>query len=101
MKKDKSLIPQGCYCYTRLENGKLKLCPYWSIRKDRPEQENGYCSYLQKGDWDINLEAEMKDVKTGKIVKKKGEDAPFPIGLLWDMCKECGINEDFEDEIRT
>lgn len=37
-----------------------------------PEQENGYCSYLQKGDWDLSL------------------------GLLWDQVKECGINEEPE-----
>jgi len=87
MKKDKSLIPQGFYCYTRLKNGKLKLCPYWSKIKNRRKQENGYCSYLGKGDWEINQEEEWINVDTGEIVKGN-------LSLLWDMVKECGINED-------
>lgn len=62
-------IPKGCYCYD--ENG---LCPHWEKRHDKPEQENGYCHYLQKGDWD------------------------FTFGLLWDQCKECGVNLDEENE---
>lgn len=61
-KKDKNLIPYGYYCYD--ENGR---CPYWCIDDNRPEQENGYCSYLDIGDWEMEF------------------------GLLWDQCKECGI----------
>lgn len=93
MNKDISQIPKGQYCYSRLKNGKLQICPYWSQRLEKPYQQNGYCSFLKKGDWDINLEAEMADVKTGKVVKQRGTQPDFPIGLLWDMCKECGIKE--------
>lgn len=66
-KKDKptNKIPKGVYCYD--ENG---ICPYWKKCADRPEQENGYCEYLEQGDWEMTF------------------------GLLWDQCKECGINED-------
>lgn len=53
-------IPRGVYC-----DG----CPYWRIDPARPEQENGYCLYLQKGDWDFKY-----------------------VGLLWDCCKECDVN---------
>jgi len=60
-------IPKGPYCYN--ENG---ICPYWSLVKDRPSQENGYCKYLKKGDWELET------------------------GLLWDQCKECG--ENFDDD---
>lgn len=56
-------IPHGYYCYD--EKG---VCPYWSKRADLPEQENGFCSYLNKSD-----------------VQLLG-------GLLWDQVKECGIN---------
>jgi len=93
MEKDTSKIPTGSYCYTRLKDGTIKACPYWSLRMDKLKQENGYCAYLEKGDWDINLDAELTDVKTGKRIKKQGENALFPISLLWDMCKECGIKE--------
>jgi len=64
-KLDTSVIPRGYYCYD--ENG---LCPYWSIRKNKPEQQNGYCKYLRLGDWQ----------------NKRG------IGILWDQCKECDVN---------
>lgn len=82
---DESVIPQGCYCYTPLgvepgENGapprlKIKLCPYWARHPEQREQEDGYCAKLKSGDWE--------------------EEGTF---LLWDQCKECGINDDdFED----
>lgn len=61
----KRVIPNGCYCYDN--NG---TCPFWDKIKDRPHQESGYCHWLQVGDFDIN----------GTM-------------LLWDQCKECGLNE--------
>jgi hypothetical protein len=64
----KKRIPQGLYCYD--ENGR---CPWWSVNLRYPKQNNGYCSYLEKGDWMDNF------------------------GLLWDQVKECGVNEDWED----
>lgn len=67
--KDLSLIPKGIYCYD--ENG---ICPYWPKRKDKPNMENGYCSFLGWGDWE-----------------QEG------LTLLWDQVKECRINEDLED----
>lgn len=73
--KDTSLIPPGMYCYTFVDTFpggiKIKECPYWSRNKDKDYQESGYCSYLEKGDWD--------------------EDGPF---LLWDQCKLCDINKE-------
>jgi hypothetical protein len=61
------LIPEGMYCYD--ENGR---CPFWWKDIDKPEQENGYCLYMKKGDLDLGG------------------------GLLWDQCKECGVNEAWE-----
>jgi len=46
-------------------------CPYWSRSEDHPEQDNGYCAYIEEGDWE-------------------GERT----GLLWDQVKECGENQD-------
>jgi len=71
--KDTSFIPHGIYCYTWLRSGGTEVCPYWSKHDDKPHQMNGYCSYLERGDWG-------------------GQS----LSLLWDQCKECGINEDLE-----
>jgi len=64
-KKSTNKIPKGLYCYD--ENG---VCPYWSLSKNGGYQNNGYCSYLKYGDYE--------------------PDGCF--SLLWDQCKECGIN---------
>lgn len=62
----KSLIPDDThYCYARNE-----LCPFWDRIESFPKQSNGFCHFM-----------------------KSGDDAQG--GLLWDMCKECGIKEDF------
>lgn len=77
--KDTSKIPRGMYCYTRLKPSpesnhltklNIEVCPYWSRDRNRPEQENGYCSFLEVGDWEDN-----------------------GVSLLWDMVKECDINK--------
>jgi hypothetical protein len=80
------LIPKGLYC-----DG----CPFWFVDKTHPEQENGYCSYLGKGDWDLNAEIAEKDVEVrygDKVEIMKYKDLP-PSSLLWDGCKECGVKE--------
>ena len=111
MEKNEELIPKGLYCYTGHEEVEgdpdalkvIGICPYWSCAQDKPEHENGYCAYLEKGDWDINAEAEVTchRCKDGKVIEAitypKGE-APFPMGLLWDQIKECGINEEHGEE---
>lgn len=71
-------IPEGMYCYTPAPEGfidgrlKITLCPFWRRIPTRHLQENGYCLYMQKGDW--------------------GDKGTW---LLWDQCKECGINDDY------
>ncbi len=98
MTKDKAVIPQGLYCYTIKDNRQV-TCPYWSMRKNRPPQQNGYCSYLEKGDWELYLEDDYKITyhKLGKTEMVKGKDIleeTGTLGLLWDQCKECGINDE-------
>ena len=77
-------IPEGPYCYTRgevvapegeLPYMKTKLCPYWSIDKTKPKQENGHCYFLGVGDWE-------------------GDG----YGMLWDQLKACGIKDDIDDD---
>lgn len=83
--KDSSIIPKGMYCYQVLsypsaENNfkyNIKPCQYWSLRKDKLYQMNGYCSFIERGDWDLLTSFE----------------------LLWDQVKVCGINdEDFNEK---
>jgi len=56
-------IPRGMYC---------DECPFWSNDKKRSRRENGYCSYLGKGDWDLN-------------------NGILGNSFLWDQIKECGL----------
>ena len=73
MNKDPTLIPKGIYCYDN--DG---ICPYWSKHPDHAEQEDGYCAFLERGDWE--------------------EDKHPSVALLWDQVKECGQNECWEEE---
>ncbi len=74
--KNINSIPKGMYCYKHtkeLKSGELRIigvCSYWEIRQDKPYQENGYCSFLEEGDWETD----------------------GPLRLLWDMVKECKTN---------
>lgn len=67
------VIPKGTYCY-----GEKGPCPYWGSAPDQERQNNGYCALLKSGDWQHD-----------------------GIGLLWDQCKECGINDDVEGGLDT
>lgn len=71
---------------------KIERCPFHRIIKDAPEQENGYCILLRKGDKELNEEITWTDAKTGEKINK--EDVPFGGSLLWDSCKECMINQE-------
>jgi hypothetical protein len=95
------LIPKGLYCYDIVQ-GERVYCPFYSVDKTRLVQENGYCSYLGKGDWDINEECpKVIEVQRGqgdgtykKEMIERGRDTIYwGMGLLWDACKECGVNE--------
>lgn len=86
--KDESLIPKGDYCYDEKGN-----CPYWSIKPDLPKQENGYCSFIEKSDFEINEEhGDLKWQNTEGEVTMVTKPHEIPVGLLWDMCKECNVN---------
>ena len=71
-KNPKKYIPIGCYCYS----GNY-VCPFWDKDMTKPYQNNGYCHLLGLAYWEQNR-----------------------ISLLWDMCKECDINEeDFDYDV--
>lgn len=71
--KDTSVIPEGMYCYDH-----KGLCPYWSWDDSAPTQQEGCCSFLNTTDVQISKEGGF--------------------GLLWDQCKECGVNKDYKGE---
>lgn len=71
LKQPERWIPDGIYCY----DSTGYLCPFWHKDITKPHQENGYCHYLKMGDWESEY-----------------------ISLLWDMCKECDINDDDWDD---
>ena len=67
----KKWIPKKTvYCYTRHKDKSITPCKWWSLRRNKPTQDNGFCLYLNSGDWEYSYTS-----------------------LLWDMCKECGIKE--------
>jgi hypothetical protein len=94
--KDTKAIPKGMYCYD--ENG---ICPYWASNPDYHYQENGWCAYLERGDWEMNDDKKwsVTYVKEGEPNRKlqSAHELGIPMSLLWDQCKECGINEEEED----
>ena len=95
---DESIIPKGVYC---------EKCPYWKCRKEIDDKEvhsqnYGYCLYLGKGDLEINAEAHWRRVYTKEGGEEKGElqsadEIGLCMSLLWDGCKECGINDEWDD----
>jgi hypothetical protein len=97
---EKYIPKKTFYCYD--ENG---ICPFWENKSDLPVQENGYCHYLGKSDYDLNEEynkeckiiyAKNKD-EVGKTIEEIF-DLHFPSSLIWDRCKECGINDEIDEE---
>ena len=106
-------IPSGYYCYHLDDNGNRVNCPFWASRPDLPHQENGFCFYLNESDWDMNMKYAMESedrngeeilIPDDKLDYNKDFDAETGLyitgclALLWDMCKECQINETYELE---
>jgi hypothetical protein len=108
--KNKKLIPKGLYCYSgNYKTGRI-ICPYWGLdpTPGRDKQENGYCSYLGKSDWDLNEEKhdieesisqEDGTYKTTIYTNITNHEFGCNDSLLWDQCKECDINNSMYDEI--
>lgn len=80
LNRDPKLIPPGDYCYKmtsvlsqNIDDQKyyeMEICPYWAQDVSKEASDNGYCAFLQKGDW----------------------GSPNT-SFLWDHCKECGVNQ--------
>lgn len=86
--KDINQIPDGDYCYTYIE-GKYVKCPFWSSKDNLPPQEDGYCGFLDKGDYEINEEYGNIEWKNGKgEVTRITAPHEIPTSLLWDQVKD-------------
>ena len=86
------IIPRGYYCHDTKHN---KNCRYWSLADGLPYQENGYCGFLSKSDWDINEECGTIEVthflqnphrESHKSIESAHE---YTVSMLFDKCKEC------------
>jgi hypothetical protein len=96
--KDESLIPDGMYCHASCMpdvDGYRYICPYWDYDDEKPYQENGYCHFMEKGDWTIAEDP---------CICSYSRDNPERVGqivhgfsLIWDQCKECGIKFNFPE----
>jgi len=78
-------IPNGPYCYEGIGHDadgvrRIKCCPFWDSDPSKGEQEFGICHYLEMNDWE----------------EWQAENGHIP--LLWDQCKECGINDNPDDD---
>ena len=79
------LIPRGYYC---------EGCPFWYIDSSKPERMNGYCSYLEKGDWDfyeeipdkISIQRRQPD---GSYRNEMIDKDPIYGTMLWEGLKVC------------
>ena len=81
------VIPMGVYC---------SGCPYSDYDDEREEQSNGYCWFMGQGDWDINQEEKWESRETSEI--ESANEIGLPMSLLWDGCKECGINIEYDNQ---
>ena len=112
---DASLIPYGDYCYSGVESIRtdergmpvrtMKMCPYSSYRIF-----NGvtvpWCNFLNKGGTEGSLKQgqteEQAEEEYQKLVAHFGTeealDKALPLFLLFDDCKECGINCSQEED---
>jgi hypothetical protein len=109
-------IPYGDYCFVNAH----EVCPFWTQKVgEYPPNEDGYCHFLNKSDWDLNEGCDpiIKKSPNKSVEGKKfsevygqideidpisGKKVHFGFSLLWDQCKECGINkEDLDDVVYT
>lgn len=76
----------------------------WLKRNDIKDfydfQTTGYCHFLKLGDWFDKIDGKEEEI----IHLERYNKEPIKVNskqdgtmILWDSCKECGIN-DWEDE---
>ena len=123
LRNDPSVIPTGDYCYsgtrerlpdepTHTAEGLpiryLKFCPYMSHRTFNGVDIT-WCNFLDKGSIDGSSRdskdpersAALYEEEERKLIEHFGSEEALeeaaPLFLLWDSCKECGINDSDEE----
>ena len=114
IKLNESIIPKGHYCYEYFKNGPVinKWCPYHQYLKVNDNLSATvdddiyitYCIFLKEGSIHNNTTDEQFD-RIKEYFGFKTDDDLFDselfgsgADLLWDGCKECGINYGDEDD---
>lgn len=92
MFKDELKIPKGDYCYN--EKG---VCPYFSHKVIAEDVQIPYCLYLEEGDLGGLTTTEFETLKEELGLSANELWEKYPLDLLWDQVKECGINDDYEE----
>lgn len=104
-KHPEKYIPKNTlYCY----NDDMSRCPFWDYAENRGEQNYGVCHYLNTTDYEQNKIMNNSDdgcwiepgedgyhIIPGTTAEIFG-DEQFTHSLLWDECKECGINDNID-----
>lgn len=102
-KKSEDLIPPGPYCYLldytqndgeiSFDNLPTVYCPY-STFKEFNGVSVSWCEFLNKGGL-----GNQTDEEFNKLMEIFGTEDDvfdqFPLDLLWDSCKECGMGGDY------
>ena len=99
-KEPEKYVPKDTiYCYDNFDSS--KRCPFWDYAENRGEQNYGICHYLNTTDYEQNQKINNSDAGCWSHSDKCTSELfweQFPHSLLWDECKECGINEGKEIE---
>lgn len=106
MKED--IIPEGPYCYTLKERTERTsdpydlgveylYCPYYT-KLCIGEIKIPYCLFSKEGDLGNINNKQWEKLKERFGVDDDGLFEMFPYSLLWDHCKECGVNWDDDND---
>lgn len=53
---------------------------------------------MERGDWEFKKFGVVKNCNTNEILTEEEiDELPFCMSHLWDMVKECGVNEDYNE----
>lgn len=102
------IIPKGPYCYTLGEKligqeyypepYNYNYCPYYQ-RLNIDGVSVPYCMFLKEGGLGNNVSDDaFRRLKYSFDATDEEIFDMFPLDLLWDGCKECGINDDWEND---
>lgn len=89
---DISRIPKGVYCYDN--NGNCPYGTYKTIKTPKGDVVLNYCEVLKECD------SHCTDEEFDKLLSLHGDEDSiwdaYPLDLLWDSCKECGYNDEYD-----